>query len=128
MKPFLLLFILFSVAANAQSSITKTPKKYRTIQKIIDKATLDKLSGVAIYISHPSYGKWTGISGYADVQTKELIQSDNIFSMGSIGKMYNAVAALKLTEEGRLHLDDKIAAYLSPEIIDNLPNAKEVTV
>jgi len=129
MKSFLLSFILISVAASAQpSSTTKLPKKYRTIQRILDKATADKLSGVVIYISHPTYGKWTGTSGYSDVQSKTRIQSDNIFSMGSIGKMYNAVAALKLTEEGRLHLDDKIASYLPLEIIDNLPNAKEVTV
>ncbi|HEV8514791.1 MAG TPA: serine hydrolase domain-containing protein [Cyclobacteriaceae bacterium] len=130
MKSFfvLLLFILVSATADAQPSTTKTPKKYRTIQKILDKATTDKLTGVVVYISHPAYGKWTVTSGYADVQTKALIQSDNIFSMGSIGKMYNAVAALKLIETDRLHLDDKIASYLSPEIIDNLPNAKEVTV
>ena len=48
--------------------------------------------------------------------------------MGSIGKMYNAVAVLKLAEEGRIRLDDKIANYLLAEIIDNLPNAKKVTI
>src|SRR6478736_2016602 len=125
MKSFFL-FILIGVAASAQP--TKPPKEYRNIQRILDKATRNKLAGVVIYISHPTLGKWTGTSGYADVSTKALLQSDNIFSMGSIGKMYNAVAALKLVEEDRLHLDDKISVYLSAEIIDNLPNANEVTV
>ena len=35
------------------------------------------------------------------------ISPENIFATGSIGKMYNAVAVLKLVEEGRLQLDDR---------------------
>jgi len=128
MKYFLLFILLNTIASAQPPAPTKPPKKYRSIQKFLDKATHDKLTGVVIYISHPSYGKWIGTSGYSDMQTKTSLQSDNIFSMGSIGKMYNAVAALKLAEEGRFHLDDKISTYLSAEIIDNLPNAGEVTV
>ncbi|MBS1949874.1 MAG: D-alanyl-D-alanine carboxypeptidase [Cytophagales bacterium] len=129
MKSLLLFFILVCPLVNAQSP-TGNPvsKKYRAIQKFMDQATRDNLSGVVVYISHPAYGKWIGTSGYADVQNKERLQSDHIFSMGSIGKMYNAVAVLKLAEEGRLHLDDKIEAYVSSEIINNLPDAQTVTI
>jgi len=67
-------------------------------------------------------------SGYSDVSREQSLQKDHIFSMGSIGKMYNAVAVLKLAEEGKIKLDDKIANYLPTEIIDHMPNAKEVTI
>lgn len=131
MRHFLQLTILLFVYVSSNAQIpgnSNLPKKYRAIQKYLDYSTREKLSGVVVYISHPEYGNWTGTSGYSDMQTKEPVRGENIFSMGSIGKMYNAVAAMKLVEEGRLHPDDKIAAYLSPEIIDNLPNASEVTV
>ncbi|MBK7650849.1 MAG: serine hydrolase [Flammeovirgaceae bacterium] len=49
-------------------------------------------------------------------------------ALASVGKMYNAVAVMKLAEAGLIQLDDKIAKYLPVEIIDNLPNAKEVTI
>lgn len=53
---------------------------------------------------------------------------DNIFSLGSIGKMYAAVAALKLVEEGRFGLDDRIQKYLPDEITSHLPNGDEITI
>lgn len=106
----------------------KFPKRYKKIQQYLDQATNTKLAGVAIYIQSPKYGEWTTTSGYANLEHKEPIQSDQFFSLGSIGKMYNAVAVLKLAEEGKLELDGKISTYLPGEIIDNLPNAKDVTV
>lgn len=130
MKNGLLLFIGFLIlSANSQGRANeKPPGKYRTIQKYIDRATSDKLAGVLIYIQSPKHGEWIATSGYSDLKTKQPIQKDQIFSMGSIGKMYNAVAVLKLAEEGKLRLDDKIATYLPAEIIENLPNAREVTI
>lgn len=104
------------------------PKKYQKIQKYLDDATSDKLTGVVIYIKSDKYGEWTATSGYADVSSQQPLQKDHIFSMGSIGKMYNAIVVLKLAEEGKIKLDDKIADYLPTEIIDHLPNAKDVTV
>ncbi|MBS1559887.1 MAG: beta-lactamase family protein [Bacteroidetes bacterium] len=124
----LLLLFISTTSYTKPSADKKLPKKYQAIQKILNKATLDKLTGVVVYISHPVYGQWIGTAGYSDVQNKTLIFSDAVFSLGSIGKMYNAVAALKLVDENRLHLDDKIAVYLPEEIITNLPNGREVTV
>jgi D-alanyl-D-alanine carboxypeptidase len=103
------------------------PKKYRKIQQFLDRAT-HKLAGVAIYIKSPAHGEWTAVAGYGNINDKQLLRSDDIFSIASIGKMYNAVAVLKLVEEGKIQLDGKISAYLPAEIIDNLPAGKEVTV
>lgn len=72
--------------------------------------------------------KWVGSSGYANKESKEALKSRHIFSLASVGKMYNAVAVFKLIEEGKLKLDDPIGIYLPNEIIDNLPNASRVTI
>jgi D-alanyl-D-alanine carboxypeptidase len=114
--------MIFSKEAPAQA------RKLKKIQQYIDEATADNLPGLAVYINSPKYGKWIGVSGYSDLENKTPLAQDDIFSLASIGKMYNAVAVLKMVEEGRLTLDDKIAQYLPEEIIENLPYANEVTI
>ena len=126
---FIIFIALLSLGVTLPGISGNTPpKKYQKIQKYLDEATSDKLTGVVIYIKSAKYGEWTATSGYADVSSQQPLQKDHIFSMGSIGKMYNAVVVLKLAEEGKIKLDDKIADYLPTEIIDHLPNAKDVTV
>ena len=94
----------------------------------MDEATADKLVGVAIYIKSPKLGTWIGTSGYASLEEKKPLQEDHIFGLASIGKTYIAVAVLKLVEEGKIGLDDRIEKYLPEEIIDGFPTAKQVTV
>jgi len=84
--------------------------------------------GVSILIESPKYGKWIGTSGYSNLENKIALEKSDIFGLASIGKMYVAVAALKLVEEGKLGLDDKIETYLPQEIINGFPTAKNVTI
>jgi len=42
--------------------------------------------------------------------------------------MYNAVAVMKLVEQDRLQLDDKISRYLPPDITGHLPAGDELTI
>jgi D-alanyl-D-alanine carboxypeptidase len=115
----------FSAQAIAQNN---PPRKYKKIQKYLNEATYKKLAGVVAYISCPRQAEWIGTSGYANLENKQPIQKDNIFTMASIGKMYNAVAVLKLAEESKIHLDNRVENYLPVEIIENIPNAKTVTI
>src|SRR5690349_18728484 len=124
---FGLIGLLLAIAPSGFSG-KGPPGKYRKIQKYLDQATRDKLAGVVVYIQSPKHGEWIITSGYANLEEKTRLQRDHIFSLASIGKMYNAVAVLKLVEAGRLKLDDKIADYLPVEIVANLPNGTEVTL
>jgi D-alanyl-D-alanine carboxypeptidase len=48
---------------------------------------------------------------------------------GSIGKTYVSAVTLRLIEEGKLNLDDKIEKWLGKEPwFDRLPNAKDITL
>lgn len=119
---------LFSVSIAQDISNNLTPGKFSKIQKYLDQATREKLAGVIVYVKSPMLGEWVGTSGYSSIEKKIPIQRDDILSIASIGKMYNAVAVMKLVEESRIRLDDKIASYLPADVIDNLPNAKEVII
>jgi CubicO group peptidase (beta-lactamase class C family) len=55
--------------------------------------------------------------GYADVEHKTPVQPDAQFRIASVSKPITAVAVMKLVEEGKLKLDDRVApliAHLNP--------------
>ncbi|HEY4670583.1 MAG TPA: serine hydrolase domain-containing protein, partial [Gemmatimonadaceae bacterium] len=51
--------------------------------------------------------------GYADVENKTLVQPDALFRLGSVSKTLTATAIMKLVEEGKLHLDDRVAPLIA---------------
>jgi D-alanyl-D-alanine carboxypeptidase len=118
----LLIVCLSTVCAFSQ------PKKYKKIQRIMDKATGGRIPGVVIYIKTSKEGEWTHASGLADVDRAIPMDKDYVFAVGSIGKMYNAVAAMKLVEAGKFQLDDLMSKYLPDEIVSNIPNGKLITI
>lgn len=116
------LLVLISLVSQAQES------KLRKIQKYIDNATADKLTGVAVYLKSPKLGEWVGVSGYSNSEENKLMKREDVFGLASIGKMYVATAAVRLAQEEKFNLDDKISQYLPAEIIENVPNAEIVTI
>jgi len=55
--------------------------------------------------------------GYADVENKTVVQPDALFRIASVSKPITSAAIMKLVEEGKLALDDRVApliAYLTP--------------
>lgn len=46
--------------------------------------------------------------GYADKETKEPVSPNHLFRIASVSKLITAVAIMKLTEEGKLDLEDKV--------------------
>src|SRR3954467_3133968 len=51
--------------------------------------------------------------GYADVENKTLVQPDALFRIGSVSKTLTATAIMKLVEEGKLRLDDRVAPLIA---------------
>jgi N-acyl-D-amino-acid deacylase len=70
--------------------------------------------------------------GYADVENKKPVQPDALFRLASVSKPITAAAIMKLVEEGKLALDDRVApliAYLAPApsaIVD--PRWEQITI
>lgn len=58
---------------------------------------------------------WIGSLGLADLGKEVPADESTIYRIGSVSKMFVSLAVLKLVEEGRLSLDDRLAE-LAPEI------------
>jgi D-alanyl-D-alanine carboxypeptidase len=61
---------------------------------------------------------WTFVEGAFQDGTK--VSAANPFHSASIGKMFTAASIMKLEEEGKLQLDDRLSVHLPPETINGL--------
>ena len=61
--------------------------------------------------------------GYKNVENKESNESETIFQIGSITKQFTSTVILKLEEEGKLLLTDKISKYFP-----DFPDGNRITV
>ncbi|HEX3919463.1 MAG TPA: serine hydrolase domain-containing protein [Caulobacteraceae bacterium] len=68
--------------------------------------------GAAVGVRHR--GEMIHAAGYglADVEWGNPIDTDTVFRIGSISKQFTAAAILRLADEGRLSIDDRVEAHL----------------
>jgi D-alanyl-D-alanine carboxypeptidase len=97
-------------------------------QSLINDMTYSGVVGITMSVYNSQTGMWLGASGKADLHNNVDMQSCNISRVGSTVKMFTATTILKLAEEGKLNLDDKISSYLQGEVIDNIENADVATI
>lgn len=80
---------------------------------IINYMEKNNVPGMSLAIVQAPY--ITRVVGYGlgDMQSKTMVASHTVFSIGEITNAYTAVAIMQLKEEGKLNLDDAISKYLT---------------
>jgi D-alanyl-D-alanine carboxypeptidase len=97
-------------------------------QALLHGMTSDGVVGIMMSVYRPNTGMWCGAGGKADLHNDVAMKPCNISRVGSTVKMFTAAAILKLQEEGKLQLDDRIAAYLQGDVINKIENADQATI
>ncbi len=116
MKTYLLLliFLLSSIISNAQQ-----PGKINSIQELADSigriAHKRSIPGLMVSIATRDSVLFSGGFGYADLKNKRAVNSRTLFRLGSITKSFVAIAILKLVEQGKLDLNDRLRD-LAPDV------------
>ena len=106
--------LLLAVACQPASEPTVAPQ----LQALVDAAVADNESihGVALHVDSPLVGlDWEGAAGAADPTHGTPMTADRPVRLASNAKTFIAAAVLRLWEEGKLDLDDSIAARLGVE-------------
>lgn len=81
----------------------------------------DAVRNAVLLIESPRQNfKFKGASGEANPDAGIKMMPDDLLRTASLGKMTCAALALKLTEAGKLGLDDKISQYLPAAIMNGL--------
>ena len=115
-------WLLFSAVLSAQCTSSSKIQEYglkssAPYEKKLDslfQSETDKLSfNGAVLITKNGKEVWKSAYGYSDLYRKTLHTTNSIFRVGSITKQFTAALILKLSEEGKLSLNDPISQYLN---------------
>jgi CubicO group peptidase (beta-lactamase class C family) len=113
MKPLLLptamLLLAFGCAPEPKKVEPPTPATVEELEQAIIRVLHEtKTPGAGVVLVSKDKVLWTAGIGVADRATGRQVTPDTVFRAGSISKSFVALAVLKLQEEGKLHLDDRL--------------------
>jgi len=83
------------------------------------------LLGVSIAVYAPDKGELTTTRGQVKPWENTSLTADHQFRIASVTKTFTAVLIIRMAEEGRLSLDDKLNQYLN---IDGLEGGEAITL
>lgn len=105
----------------------KTNLPVPSFEKLVDQifhcAQYESTPGASILISQEGRIIYEKSFGCADINNRVKVNSETKFNIGSITTQFTAAAILKLQEEGRLNIQDKLSTY-----IPDFPRGNEVTL
>ena len=115
----LVLFCLLATVCFAQDKKEDAPKPAQSIaelQQQLEKILVDTHTpGVSVAIVHRDGPEWMAGLGKSDVAANRDTTSDTQFRIGSTSKAFASLSILKLSNEGKLSLDDSVHK-LVPEV------------
>ena len=130
----LLLSISISIALSA-SAIAVTPEealasRLRAAESLINaNLTRESVPGAAIGIVHDQTLIWSHQFGVESLKTNNPVTNNTLFSICSVSKLFNGIAAMNLVEENRLGLDEPLTQYNNALAMpDKLGSEEPVTV
>ncbi len=98
-----------------------------TIQEQLDEAIELGFVGIIVYVDEADKQPAFFAAGLHNRENKIPANPHALFKIGSINKLYTAVAVTKLVGEGHLSLDKALADYL-PELKGRIENAEKITL
>lgn len=88
----------------------------------IDRALAERrIVGTVVLVARNGEIVYHRAAGYADREAARPMREDDLFPLASVSKPIVSVAAMRLVERGRLHLDDAVSQYLpyfTPRLAD----------
>lgn len=98
-----------------------------TVQEQVDDAIGHGLDGMIVYVDQAGKPPEFYAAGYHDRKNKIPADPKALFKIGSISKLYVAVATTKLVKDGRLSLDKPLTDYFS-ELEGRIEYADKITM
>jgi CubicO group peptidase (beta-lactamase class C family) len=114
MKTNILLFLLFAIFNTAQAQETPDLKDAHRLLTTWLEAQKDyeQLPGIAVAVVKDQDLIWKEGFGFADVEAKHPTQTNTIYSICSISKLFTSISIMQLRDAGKLSLEDKVSKHL----------------
>lgn len=98
-----------------------------TVQEQVNDAIGHGLDGIIVYVGEAGQPPAFYTAGWKDRDNKIPADPQSLFKIGSISKLYVAVATTKLVNDKCLSLDDTLADHF-PELVGRIENAETITL
>lgn len=98
-----------------------------TVQAQVEQALDYGFEGVIVYVDAGGQAPAWYTAGWQERSKQVPARPDALFKIGSINKLYTALAITKLVHAGRLDLDAPLASYL-PELVGRIEHAERITL
>lgn len=108
------LLLAFGLQAAAQTTGSGFDKsRLQRIDRFIEKEISEhRMPGASVLLIRKGQVAYSKAFGYADIESKRPMKTDDIFRIASQTKAVTAVAAMMLWEEGKFLLDDPVSQYI----------------
>jgi CubicO group peptidase (beta-lactamase class C family) len=127
-----LLTLLTTLPARAQvvSDHPRVREAVEVVRVWLDaQRAYERIPGISAALVHDQELVWSGATGMADPETGSPATEETAYSICSISKLFTAIGVMQLRDEGRLHLDDRVADLLDwYDIQEPYEGAPPVTV
>ncbi len=90
---------------NDMSSFQGTEQMDKTISDFLERY---KIKGASVAVTKDGRLVYAKGFGYANEEEAETVEPNHVFRFASVSKLITAIAVMRLEEEGRLDLDDKV--------------------
>jgi D-alanyl-D-alanine carboxypeptidase len=97
------------------------------VQEQVNEAIGHGFDGMIVYVDQSGKPPEFYTAGWHDRKNKIPADPKALFKIGSISKLYIAVAITKLVNDKRLFLDKTLADYF-PELVGRIENAEKITL
>lgn len=98
-----------------------------TVQAQLDEAVGHGFAGMLVYVEQEGKSPQFYASGWHNRESQLPANPHALFKIASISKLYDAVAATKLVNDGRLSLDRTLVEYL-PDLAGRIEYADNITL
>jgi D-alanyl-D-alanine carboxypeptidase len=98
------------------------------LQQLLDDAVTNSGIPGAVMIVRTASAACIVASGVSNIKTKTPMKPSDMLRIASMSKTFASTVLLKLSEEGKLSLDDTIGKYLDSATMDMITNGTEITI
>jgi CubicO group peptidase (beta-lactamase class C family) len=101
---------------------------YHHLDVVIETAlVLNRIVGAVVMVAHRGDIVYQSAAGFAERETRTLMQPDTVFRLASLTKPIVSAAALALVEQGKISLDDPVTKWI-PEFQPKLPDGSDAVI